>query len=176
MYPVLIEIGGFKVTSFGVMIALSFLAAAWLCARGFRRAGVNPDYAWDLAGWAAICGILGAKTYYLLLHFPETAANPWAALLSRSGLVWYGGFIGGALGVLFRLHQLKMPVWKVADAVAPALALGYAIGRVGCFLVGDDYGAPTDAPWAVAFPQGAPPSTAGNLRAFGVDVPANVPD
>jgi phosphatidylglycerol:prolipoprotein diacylglycerol transferase len=67
-------------------------------------------------------------------------------------------------------------VWKVADAVAPALALGYAIGRVGCFLVGDDYGAPTNAPWAVAFPEGAPPSTAGNLRAFGVDVPAAMPD
>jgi phosphatidylglycerol:prolipoprotein diacylglycerol transferase len=78
--------------------------------------------------------------------------------------------------VLFRLHQLKMPLWKVADSVAPALALGYAVGRIGCFLVGDDYGAPTNAPWAVAFPQGAPPSTAGNLRAFGVDIPATTPD
>jgi phosphatidylglycerol:prolipoprotein diacylglycerol transferase len=176
MLPVLFEIGGFKVTSFGVMIALSFLAAGWLLARELKHRGQDPEAAWDLAGWAAICGILGAKVYYLILHFDETALDPWAALLSRSGLVWYGGFIGGALGVLFRLHQLKLPLWKVADAVAPALALGYAIGRVGCFLVGDDYGAPTSAPWAVAFPQGAPPSTAGNLRAFGVDVPAATPD
>jgi phosphatidylglycerol:prolipoprotein diacylglycerol transferase len=176
MWPVLFEIGSFKVTSFGVMIALSFLSAGWLLAQGLRRQGQDPEAAWDLAGWAAICGILGAKVYYLLLHFGETAADPWGAILSRSGLVWYGGFIGGALGVLFRLRQLKLPLWKVADAVAPALALGYAVGRVGCFLVGDDYGAPTDAPWAVAFPQGAPPSTAGNLRAFGVDVPASVPD
>lgn len=176
MLPVLFEIGGFKVTSFGVLIALSFLAAGWLLARELKRQGQDPEAAWDLAGWAAICGILGAKFYYLILHFNETALDPWAALLSRSGLVWYGGFIGGALGVLFRLHQLKMPLWKVADAVAPALALGYAIGRVGCFLVGDDYGAPSSAPWAVAFPQGAPPSTAGNLRAFGVDVPATTPD
>ncbi len=176
MLPVLFEIGGFKVTSFGVMIALSFLAAGWMLARELKRQGQDPEAAWDLAGWAAICGILGAKFYYLILHFGETALDPWGALLSRSGLVWYGGFIGGALGVLFRLHQLKLPVWKVADAVAPALALGYAIGRVGCFLVGDDYGAPTSAPWAVAFPQGAPPSTAGNLRAFGVDVPATTPD
>jgi len=176
MLPVLFEIGGFKVTSFGVMIALSFLAAGWLLARGLQRQGQDPEAAWDLAGWAAICGILGAKVYYLILHFGETAADPWGALLSRSGLVWYGGLIGGALGVLFRLHQLKLPVWKVADAVAPALALGYAIGRVGCFLVGDDYGAPSSAPWAVAFPEGAPPSTAGSLRAFGVEVPAGTPD
>jgi phosphatidylglycerol:prolipoprotein diacylglycerol transferase len=176
MLPVLFEIGGFKVTSFGVMIALSFLAAGWLLARELKRQGQDPEAAWDLAGWAAICGILGAKIYYLVLHFDETALDPWAALLSRSGLVWYGGFIGGALGVLFRLRQLKLPVWKVADAVAPALALGYVIGRVGCFLVGDDYGAPTNAPWAVAFPEGAPPSTAANLRAFGVDVPASTPD
>jgi phosphatidylglycerol:prolipoprotein diacylglycerol transferase len=176
MLPILFEIGGFKVTSFGVLIALSFLAAGWLLARELKRQGQDPEAAWDLAGWAAICGILGAKIYYLILHFDETALDPWAALLSRSGLVWYGGFSGGALGVLFRLHQLKLPLWKVADAVAPALALGYAIGRVGCFLVGDDYGSPTNAPWAVAFPQGAPPSTAGNLRAFGVDVPATVPD
>jgi phosphatidylglycerol:prolipoprotein diacylglycerol transferase len=176
MLPVLFEIGGFKVTSFGVLIAMAFLAAGWLLARELKRRGEDPEAAWDLAGWAAICGILGAKFYYLILHFDETALDPWAALLSRSGLVWYGGFIGGALGVLFRLHQLKMPLWKVADAVAPALALGYAIGRVGCFLVGDDYGAPTNAPWALAFPQGAPPSTAGNLRAFGVDIPATTPD
>jgi len=176
MFPILFEIGGFQVTSFGVSIALSFLAGAWLAARGLKRLGENPEHAWDLAGWAAIGGILGAKIYYLFLHFGETAADPWGALLSRSGLVWYGGFIGGALAVLFRLWQLKLPIWKFADGIAPALALGYAIGRVGCFLVGDDYGAPTNAPWAVAFPRGAPPSTAGNLRAFGVDVPASTPD
>jgi phosphatidylglycerol:prolipoprotein diacylglycerol transferase len=176
MLPILFEIGGFKVTSFGVLIALSFLAGGWMLARTLKQQGEDPEVAWDLAGWAAICGILGAKFYYLILHFSETSLDPWAALLSRSGLVWYGGLIGGALGVLFRLHQLKLPVWKTADAVGPALALGYAIGRVGCFLVGDDYGGPSSAPWAVAFPQGAPPSTAGNLRAFGVDVPAGTPD
>ena len=176
MFPILFEIGGFKVTSFGASIALAFLAAAWIIARALKRQGENPEYAWDIAGWAAIGGILGAKIYYLFLHFNETAADPWGALLSRSGLVWYGGLMGGAAAVLFRLWQLKLPIWKFADAVAPGLALGYAVGRLGCFLVGDDYGAPTNAPWAVAFPQGAPPSTAGNLRAFGVDVPASVPD
>lgn len=176
MYPILFEIGGFKVTSFGVFIALACLGGAWLTARLLKQAGHDPENAWDLAGWAAICGILGGKFYYMMLNFPETAANPWGALFSRSGLVWYGCLAGGALGVIYRIRQLKLPLWPYADAVAPGLALGYVIGRIGCFLVGDDYGSPTNAAWAVAFPQGAPPSTAGNLRAFGVDVPASVPD
>lgn len=176
MFPVLFRIGGFTVTSFGVMIALSFVVAGWILARELGRKGQDPEHAWDLAGYAAIFGILGAKIYYMILHWPETAAHPWAALLSRSGLVWYGGFILAALAVLFRIHRLKLPVLPLADAVAPALALGYAVGRIGCFLVGDDYGGPTNLPWGVAFPNGAPPSTAGNLRAFGVNVPATVPD
>lgn len=176
MFPVLFRIGGFTVTSFGVMIALSFVVGGWILARELDRKGQDPEHAWDLAGYAAIFGILGAKIYYMILHWPETAAHPWAALLSRSGLVWYGGFILAALAVLFRIHKLKLPVLTLADAVAPALALGYAVGRIGCFLVGDDYGGPTRLPWGVAFPNGAPPSTAGNLRAFGVNVPGNIPD
>jgi phosphatidylglycerol:prolipoprotein diacylglycerol transferase len=176
MFPVLFRIGSFTVTSFGVMIALSFVVGGWILARELGRKGQDPEHAWDLAGYAAIFGILGAKIYYMILHWPETAAHPWAALLSRSGLVWYGGFILAALAVLFRIHRLKLPVLTLADASAPALALGYAVGRIGCFLVGDDYGGPTNLPWGVAFPNGAPPSTAGNLRAFGVNVPATVPD
>ncbi|HSU17890.1 prolipoprotein diacylglyceryl transferase [Longimicrobium sp.] len=176
MLPVLFRIGGFTVTSFGVMMALSFVTGGWILARELRRRGQDPEHAWDLAGYAAIFGIVGAKIYYMILHWPETAAHPWASLLSRSGLVWYGGFILAALAVLFRVHRLKLPVLTLADACAPTLAIGYAIGRVGCFLVGDDYGGPTKLPWGVAFPNGAPPSTAGNLRAFGVNIPANVPD
>lgn len=176
MYPVLFRIGGFTVTSFGVMIALSFIVAGWILSKELGRKGQDPEHAWDLCGYAAIFGILGAKIYYLLLHFPETAADPGRAILSRSGLVWYGGFILASLAILFRLHRLKLPIFTFADAIAPALAIGYAVGRVGCFLVGDDYGGPTNQPWGIAFPNGAPPSTAGNLRAFGVRVPADVPD
>ncbi|HWK88492.1 MAG TPA: prolipoprotein diacylglyceryl transferase [Longimicrobium sp.] len=176
MFPVLFEFGGLTVTSFGLMIALAFLAGGWVAARGLERAGRDPDQAWDLAVWAAVGGILGAKLYYMVLHWNETVLDPMAALTSRSGLVWYGGFIGGAAAVLFRLYRLRLPVWPFGDALAPGLALGYVLGRIGCFLVGDDYGAPSSAPWAVAFPRGAPPSTAGNLRAFGVEVPAGTPD
>jgi phosphatidylglycerol---prolipoprotein diacylglyceryl transferase len=176
MLPVLFEIGGFAVTSFGVFIALCFLAGAWLAARELRRKGHDGDHAWDLAVYAAVGGIVGAKIYYLFLHFPQTLADPSGAIFSRSGLVWYGGLLGGSLAVLWRIHRLKLPVPTYADALAPALALGYAIGRIGCFMVGDDYGRPTDSWVGVAFPVGAPPSTAGNLRAFGVDVPASIPN
>lgn len=176
MFPVLFRIGGFTVTSFGVMIALAFVAGGWILSKELHRKGQDPEHAWDLAGWAAIFGILGAKLYYLLLNWQQTVTDPRHMVFSRSGLVWYGGFILAALAILWRLNRLKLPVLTFADGIGPALALGYAVGRIGCFLVGDDYGGPTSQPWGVAFPQGAPPSTAGNLRAFGVHVPANVPD
>lgn len=175
MYPVLFQIGGFTVTSFGVMMALAFLAAGWIAARELARVGEDPEKAWDMVGYAAVFGILGSKIYYLILNWQETIANPMAAILSRSGLVWYGGLILAAAVIAWRVRKIGMPLGKMADASALALAVGYAIGRMGCFLVGDDYGRPSDLPWAVAFPQGAPPSTAENLRGFGVDIPADVP-
>lgn len=176
MFPVLFRIGSLEVTSFGVMMALSFLTGGWILARELGRKGEDPELAWDLVWYAAIGGILGAKIYYLFLHWDETAADPWRAIASRAGLVWYGGFLLAAALIWWRLRRQKLPVLRVGDAVAPALALAYAVGRMGCFLVGDDYGRPTTLPWGIAFPDGAPPSTAGNLREFGVAVPADVAD
>jgi len=115
--------------------------------------------------------------YYVLLNWPQTAQDPFGMLFSRAGLVWYGGFIGGAIGVSLAIHRRKAPVPVLADVCAPALALAYAVGRMGCFLVGDDYGRPTDSWVGIAFPKGSPPSTAGNLRRmFGVSIPESVPD
>jgi phosphatidylglycerol:prolipoprotein diacylglycerol transferase len=177
MYPVLFKAGGLVITSFGLMMALSFLTGGWILSRELGRKGENPEVAWDIVMYAAVGGILGAKLYYMILHWPETAADPLGAILSRSGLVWYGGFIAAALLIAWRVSRLKLSVPRVADAVAPALALAYGVGRIGCFLVGDDYGGPSNLPWAVAFPNGAPPSTAGNLRQyFGVSVPDSIPD
>jgi phosphatidylglycerol---prolipoprotein diacylglyceryl transferase len=176
MYPVLFRIGDFAITSFGVMMALSFLVGGWLLAKELRRKGDDPDLAWEIVWYAAIGGVVGARLYYLILTWPQTTADPWGAITSRGGLVWYGGFIGAAALIYWRLRKAKLPIPRVADAVAPALAVAYAIGRLGCFLVGDDYGRPSDVPWAIAFPNGAPPSTAENLREqFGVAVPPGVP-
>lgn len=176
MYPVLFEIGGVSITSFGVMMFFAFLAGAWVLSRQLEARKLDGELAWDALIWIAIGGVLGAKLYYNLLHFDALLADPVGELTNRAGLVWYGGLIGGVLAYLLFVRRRQLPVGRMFDATAPALALAYAIGRVGCFLVGDDYGLPTDAPWGVAFPNGAPPSTAGYLRTVGADIPASVPD
>jgi phosphatidylglycerol:prolipoprotein diacylglycerol transferase len=176
MYPILFRIGDFEVTSFGLMMFLSFLSAAWLTGKQLQRYGLPRDLAWDLLAWVAIGGILGAKLYYLALHWQDLAADPVRELTSRGGLVWYGGLIGGIVAYYLQVRARKLPMAVMFDATAPALAFAYAVGRLGCFLVGDDYGVPTDSWVGIAFPQGSPPSTAGNLRTIGVDVPASIPD
>lgn len=176
MYPVIFRIGDFEITSFGLMMFLSFVTAAWITGRQLERYGLSRELAWDLLAWVAVGGILGAKVYYLALHWEALVANPMQEILSRGGLVWYGGLIGGVLAYYMQLRNRKLPMATMFDATAPALALSYAVGRMGCFLVGDDYGLPTDAWYGIAFPDGAPPSTAGYLRSVGADIPPDVPN
>lgn len=176
MYPVLFEIGGLTITTFGVMMFFSFITAAWILSLQLEQRGLPRDFAWDVLAWTAIAGILGAKFYYLGLHWEDLVADPAGQLLSRGGLVWYGGLIGGILAYYFYARHRGMPIAKTFDAAAPALMIAYAVGRLGCFLVGDDYGLPTDAWYGMAFPKGAPPSTAGYLRSVGGEIPASIPD
>lgn len=176
MYPVVFEFGGFTVTSYGVMVFLAFVTGAWLTGIQLRRRGLDATFAWDMLVWVALGGIVGAKLYYLALHWQAVAAAPLHELTNRAGLVWYGGLIGGAIAFVWYARRRGMPLLRTADATAPALAAGYAIGRIGCFLVGENYGFPTNSWAGIAFPQGNPPSTAGNLRAVGADIPAGVPD
>lgn len=176
MYPDLFRIGDFVITSFGLMMFLSFLTAAWITGAMLRRYGLPKEIAWDMLAWVALGGIVGAKAYYLALHWQALLANPMGEILSRGGLVWYGGLIGGVLTYYVQVRARKLPVATMYDASAPGLALAYVVGRFGCFLVGDDYGRYTDGPFGIAFPQGAPPSTAGILRSMGETVPAHIPD
>jgi len=171
VYPILLRIGNFSISTYGVLVALAALTAGWVAARGFRERGVDPDEAWRLLGFGLAGGFVGARLYYVMLH-----GDP-SALFARAGFVWYGGLIGGTVAVLFAARTHHLPLGPLPDAFAPALALGHAIGRVGCFFSGDSYGLPSTLPWAVAFARGAPPSTAGALRQqFGVSLPANIPD
>ncbi len=172
MLQELFRIGPLAISPFGVLMVLAFLAA-WAQLRwGVRRLGVGDDEdasALLLAG--GIGGIVGAKIYYALLY------RDWRLLFDRSGLVWYGGFLLAALALLIVIRRRRLPRWRTFDALAPSAALGYAVGRVGCFLVGDDYGYPTSLPWGVKFEFGLPgPTTAGFLRsAYGADIPFDVP-
>jgi phosphatidylglycerol:prolipoprotein diacylglycerol transferase len=176
MYPHLFTIGNFTVTSFGLMMFLAFIGGAWVLARQFEQRGMDPEHAWDMLIWIAIGGIAGAKLYYVGLHLDDLMADPLRSLTSRGGLVWYGGFIGGVAAFWWQARKRDLDLSKTFDSAAPALALAYGIGRMGCFLVGDDYGRPTDAWVGIAFPNGYPPSTAGYFRSIGYDVAADIPD
>ena len=170
MFPTLVKIGNFEITTFGLMMFLAFIIAGWVLARQFRKYGLDEEVASSLVVAAALGGIAGAKIYYAILF------GDWRLLFDRAGLVWYGGLIGGFLACSWLVWRHKIDFLAAADAAAPALSIGYALGRIGCFLVGDDYGRPTDAWYGVAFPKGAPPTTAGELRNFGVGVDPSIPD
>ncbi|HUP90286.1 MAG TPA: prolipoprotein diacylglyceryl transferase [Longimicrobiales bacterium] len=177
MFPVIFRIGSFAITSFGLMMFFSFITGSWIMSKQLKRYNMDPEIAWDILAVTALSGILGAKIYYLLLHWQDLVNHPFQELTSRGGLVWYGGFIGGVTAFYFQCRARKLPIAKMYDTAGPTLALGYAVGRLGCFLVGDDYGVYTNSWVGVAFPKGSPPSTAGQLRLLGdTGVPTNLPD
>jgi phosphatidylglycerol:prolipoprotein diacylglycerol transferase len=169
IYPFIIHLGPLEVTGYGLMLMVAFLMGGWLIARQLRERQVREDYAADIVAAAVIGGIVGAKLWYVAL------TQDLDSLFSRGGLVWYGGFIGGAVAVMLNGWRLGVPLRWTMQVTAPALAAAYALGRVGCFLVNDDYGRPTSLAWGMRFPEGLPPSTAGNLQQlFGVPVPQGI--
>jgi phosphatidylglycerol:prolipoprotein diacylglycerol transferase len=155
VYPRLLTTPFYTLHTFGVLLAAAYLAALWWLVRSGRRAGYDPDTLSSLGFWAIFGAILGAKILMVLRSFPDYASNP-GELLSRSFLTsagdFYGGFIGGVIAsiIFFKLNP-SLSFWPLADLCAPAVALGQAIGRIGCLMAGDDYGRATTLPWAVTF-------------------------
>ncbi len=167
VYPFIIHLGPLEITGYGLMMMVAFLMGGWLIGLELKRRGLSEDYAADMIAAAVVGGIIGAKLWYVALN------QDLDALFSRGGLVWYGGFIGGTIAVILNGWRLGVPLRWTMQLAAPALAAAYALGRVGCFLVNDDYGRPTSMPWGMQFPRGLPPSTAGNMeKLFGIPVPA----
>ena len=152
----LFRIGDFEVTTFGVLVALGALTGLWIFRRELERSHLPADGV-DAALMGVVGGLVGAKVVWAV-EFRDEA--PFLSLLSsRGGLSWFGGFLGGVGAGLWALHRRRIPIIPALAAAAPALAIGHAIGRIGCFMVGDDYGRPTDLPWGVAFPEGLPPTS-----------------
>jgi phosphatidylglycerol:prolipoprotein diacylglycerol transferase len=160
MYPALIDLFGISISSFGFMMAVGVVLGTWIGANLFEEKGLPREMAWTLAIWTLVGGLIGAKLWFLserLVRNPA-AFDLQALALGSGGLTWYGGAAGGIVGVALALRRQRTSLWTILNfAPLPAL-VAQAIGRIGCFLVGDDYGRPSSLPWAVAFPQGAPPT------------------
>ena len=170
MYPIIIDFGevsifGFEfhlaIYSFGLMLVLAFYACYFFLNYDLKLLGYDEKLSSDIIFWAAVGGVLGAKVYYLLENLDKVinSYDPISMIFSGAGLVFLGGLAGAIIFVSFILKKNQVPWLKFANIIAPLIFLGYAIGRIGCFLVGDDYGIPSLLPWAMSFPEGIPPTT-----------------
>ncbi len=157
MDPIATQIGGLTITWYGLMMGCAFVAGLWTASRRSLQAGIRSETILDLGPWLIIGGLAGARLLYVISYWREQfAGEPLSAALSvwRGGLVFYGGLIGASLGCLLFARLKHLPVWPLADVLAPSIALGSVFGRVGCLLNGCCYGTPCSLPWAIHFPQG----------------------
>ena len=172
MIQELFRIGDFAISPFGVMVVVALLSAYFQLAREMERLDIgDADDASFIVVACGLGGILGGKIYYALLY------RDLGLIFDRAGIVWYGCLLLGAVALFWSIRRRGLPLARTFDAAAPGLALGYGLGRIGCFLVGDDYGKPTDLPWGIPFKNGLPPTDAGSLRYhFGLEIPESIPD
>jgi phosphatidylglycerol:prolipoprotein diacylglycerol transferase len=165
VWPILFHIGPQPIYSFGTMMAVAFLVGGSLVRRELNRKNLNGDLASSIVFWAAVGGIGGSRIWAVAEDWRSFLDHPFTAIFSGAGFVWYGGLAGGALAVSLFMRHHKLPWLRVVDCVAPALALGYGIGRIGCLLAGDgDWGPVSDLPWAMSYPNAI----------YGWDYPAGV--
>ncbi len=155
-----IVIFGLSLKTFGLCFGLAFVASGAIVARRLRELGKPVDWAYEMVFVALVGGLVGARLYWAVGHLSEVGEDVVTGLFGATGLVWYGGGLGGAAGVLLWARRRAMFNRMLLDLCAPALAMGYAIGRIGCQISGDgDYGRPTDLPWGMAYPDGVVPTT-----------------
>jgi phosphatidylglycerol---prolipoprotein diacylglyceryl transferase len=170
--PFAFKIGPLPLTGFGLAVLLAFGISNIVVQRELTRRGhlAEAEATPDIVTAALLGTLVGAKLYYVAL------TQDIAALWSRGGFVFWGGFIGSVLFCWIAINRKKLSFKRYADVAGIAIAAGYAVGRTGCWAVGDDYGSPWSGPLAVKFPNGAPPSTAENMvRQFGATLPPGTP-
>jgi phosphatidylglycerol:prolipoprotein diacylglycerol transferase len=169
-HPFAYQFGPLELTGFGLAMLLAFLIGQSVASEELDRRGWGSEIMGDITVASVVGGLLGAKLYYAFL------VGDMSALFSRAGFVFWGGLMGGILGSVIVVLMKKESFAKISDATAPGLAAAYSVGRSGCWAVGDDYGTPWNGPLAVAFPDGAPPSTVQNLvQQFGLKDYADMP-
>jgi phosphatidylglycerol:prolipoprotein diacylglycerol transferase len=156
-----IHIWFLTLNTFGLMLWLACVAAAFVLDRGFRRAGLQAD-AVGMVAVAAIAGIVGAKLWHVVDSPIEFRMQGWSVLWDTAGFAWFGGLVFGISALIFQGLRAKIGGLRTLDLAAPAAAIGYGIGRIGCFLSGDGcYGIPTNLPWGMSFPNGIEPTATG---------------
>lgn len=162
VFPILFKIGPLDVYSYGLMMGIGFLVANYVAVKEFRRKGFDSNFANEVTIIAVIFGIAGSKILSLIENWGDFLKDPIGMAFSPGGLTWYGGFILAALVILWDVRRKGYKFMAVADALAPALILGYGVARLGCHFSGDgDYGIPTNLPWGVDYSKGiVPPSVA----------------
>ena len=160
MHKVAFHLGGLSIHWYGILVALGFLAGLWTASRRGLRDGVAAERIIDLGPWLMLGTIVGARTLYVISYWdtlfvePLFPRAPWTEIfmVQRGGLVFYGGLIGASLTGIIYVRAKKLPLWKLADILAPSIALGHAIGRIGCLMNGCCYGRACELPWAIRFP------------------------
>jgi phosphatidylglycerol---prolipoprotein diacylglyceryl transferase len=154
VHPIAFQFGPLTIHWYGVMMALAFLAGLWTASRRARQDNIPGEKIADLVFWIMVAGLIGARTVYVTTYWSEFAHQPFTEIfmIQHGGLVYYGCVIGGTMAYLFFVRWKKLPGWKLADILAPSLALGNAIGRFGCLLNGCCYGRVCQLPWAIRFP------------------------
>ena len=163
--PLPFNLGALPVHSFGLFMVFCFLTAWRRLQLSLESVGEDPLLAESMITWAAVGGIVGARVFYILTYPNQFLEAPFATMFGGAGFVFYGGFIGGAFAVWVLLRRAGKSYLYFGDLTGPALALGYAVGRVGCQLSGDgDYGMVSDLPWAMGYPFGVVPSQPGELH------------
>ncbi|HEX7079179.1 MAG TPA: prolipoprotein diacylglyceryl transferase [Candidatus Eisenbacteria bacterium] len=153
MHPTLLQFGRFAIHSYGLMLAIAFLVAIQVFLARGRARGLSEDRLSTLSLWLLVLAIIGGRAFFVVTHWDDYKADPLAIVkLWEGGLMIYGGYILAIVGGIAYVRRAGMPVWRVADAAAPGMAIGVGIGRIGCFLNGCCFGLPTHAPWGIRFP------------------------
>jgi phosphatidylglycerol---prolipoprotein diacylglyceryl transferase len=152
MLPILFQFGPLTIYSFGACMAIAALLAAWVVHLELKRKGYDPELASTMVFAAAVGGLLGARILFIIEDWSNFLRSPLDFIFTGAGFTWYGGLLGGVLGVTWVVHKNRIPWLKAADIAAPALAVGYGVGRIGCHVAGDgDWGTVTTVPWGVAY-------------------------